>query len=55
MGARCDFFSQALLDRSRSVYPGTIQLDINKDGGYLLLRRTVRQCVNRGYIPAIEI
>jgi len=48
MEARRDFLNQALLDQRRSVYRGTIQPDVNKDGGCLLLRRMVRQCVNRG-------
>jgi len=48
MGARRDFFNRALLDRRRSVYQGTIQPDVNKDGGNLLLRRTMQQSVNKG-------
>jgi len=47
MGARHDFLNQALLDRRRSVYRVRVSPDVNKDGGRLLLRRTVWQCVNR--------
>jgi len=52
MGACRDFSNQALLDRRRSVW---FSPDVNKDGGYLLLRGTVRQCVNRGSDVFIHI
>jgi len=47
MGAHRDFLNQALLDQSIRV---RFSPDVNKDGGYLLLRHTVRQCVNRGVV-----
>jgi len=48
MGARRDFLNQALLDRRRSVYRGTIQPRCYDEN--LQLRHTVQQCVNKGLV-----
>jgi len=48
MGARHDFLTQALLDQRCSYTEVRFSPDVTKAGGHLLLRRTVRQCVNRG-------
>jgi len=57
MGAHRNFLNQALLDQLHSVYRVRLSPDVNKDGRYLLLRRTVRQCVNKeiGRLPTSVI